>query len=117
MQHSVKILVIVLCILCWANAANFSSAQSFRTVALTGDLPPGMPAGSRFAGFDVPTINNDGRLAFRAALQLTLGVNDNNNSGIWSDGLGPLSLIAREGTQAPGTAAGANFSLFGVTPF
>jgi hypothetical protein len=40
-------------------------------------------------------------------------VTSTNDQGIWSESSGTLALVAREGSQAPGTPAGANFSDFG----
>ena len=40
------------------------------------------------------------------------GVDSTNNAGIWSEGSGSLALVARSGSQAPGTPSGVNFSGF-----
>ena len=37
------------------------------------------------------------------------GVGATNNQGVWSEGSGSLSLVARTGTQAPGAPGGVNF--------
>jgi hypothetical protein len=41
------------------------------------------------------------------------GVDVTNDSGIWSERSGALSLVVREGTQAPGLLAGVTFKSFG----
>ena len=55
-----------------------------------------------------PVLNDAGQVAFRANLAGD-GVDSTNNQGIWSEGSGSLSLVARTGSQAPGAPAGVNF--------
>ena len=54
-------------------------------------------------------LNDAGQSAFRRTLAGT-GVTSTNNQGIWSGGSGELALVARTGSQAPGTASGIRFS-------
>jgi hypothetical protein len=54
--------------------------------------------GALFAGFTLPVINGAGHTAFVGTLQT-----ESNATGIWSEGSGTLSLVAREGFPAPGT--------------
>jgi hypothetical protein len=86
-------------------------------VARSGSHAPGTPAGANFdSEFSYPVINASGRTAFAAGLKTGGGgVTTSNNQGIWSEGSGALALVAREGSQAPGTPAGANFGGFGAT--
>jgi hypothetical protein len=94
-----------------------ASADSVRIAALRDDQAPGAPAGAVFFSqgtgtgtFRAPVINNFGQVAFLASLRLGVGgVTADNNKGIWSEGGGTLHLVAREGEQAPGAPAGANF--------
>jgi hypothetical protein len=82
-----------------------------------GDQAPGAPNGTRFSELNVPVFNNNGAIAFGA--ELTGGdVNSSNAYGIWSDRAGALELVIRGGVgqQAPGTAAGVEFSGFGNPP-
>ncbi len=95
----------------WAERPN-----GLALVARAGDPAPGMPSGVRFDNFydNLPTsdaiaLNDSGHLAFRAAT-IGSGLTTANNVGIWSDASGSLSLTARTGNQAPGTAAGVTFS-------
>jgi hypothetical protein len=86
-------------------------------VARRGNQAPGTPAGVNFIPFfSTPVLNGAGQAAFRGSLTGT-GVTGSNDSGIWSEGGGSgLALVAREGSQAPGTAAGVNFGDFSFTP-
>jgi hypothetical protein len=77
---------------------------------------PGTPAGTVFGGSSGPWIppafsadvsgriafDNNGRVTFQAKLRGDQ-VDDTNNEGIWSDRTGTLTLIVREGAEAPGT--------------
>ena len=69
-------------------------------VARGGDQAPGTPAGTEFSSFGPPVINHSGHVAFRATLA-GIGLTSKNSGGIWSDGDGELTLIARDGSQAP----------------
>jgi formylglycine-generating enzyme required for sulfatase activity len=66
--------------------------------------------GSDSQTFGPPALNNAGRIAFRALLR-GAGVDFANDDGVWSDALGTMALIAREGDQAPGAPAGVTFSV------
>jgi hypothetical protein len=96
-------------------------AAPMRTVALTGQPAPDTTAGATFETFGSyihpqdqyvyggAVLNDAGQIAFRANLTGT-GVDSANYQGIWSEGSGSLSLVARTGSQAPGAASGVNFS-------
>ena len=91
----------------------------FDTVALTGQAAPGTSAGEVFSSFSnaPPILNSQGQTAFTAFLAGP-GVDGLNATGIWSEGSGSLSLVARAGDQAPGTSAGQEFStLFAIAGF
>jgi hypothetical protein len=82
-------------------------------IAREGSQAPGTPNGVQFTFFFyAPVINAAGQTAFHAGLKGS-GVDSTNNAGIWSEGSGILALLAREGSQAPGTASGVNFYSFG----
>ena len=100
-----------------------SHAAAVRTVALSGQPATGTPAGVDYSGFGAhfvttipaeifrgPVINDAGQVAFRANLA-GAGVNSTNNQGIWSEGSGSLSLVARTGIAAPSAPDGVNFGL------
>jgi len=40
------------------------------------------------------------------------GVNATNQSGIWAEAAGSVTLVARTGSQAPGLPSGRNFTAF-----
>ena len=91
----------------------------FRTVALSGQQPPGTPPGARFLRFGSEANASFDRALIRAALEPNAGgVDSLNDSGIWSfdkfrrpDPL-ELHLVALEGSQAPGAPSGAVFDDF-----
>ncbi|MEZ6191242.1 MAG: hypothetical protein R3C45_08120, partial [Phycisphaerales bacterium] len=89
------------------------AAITYDTVALSGEDAPGTTAGVIFSSFSgSPVLNDLGQTAFNGFLAGT-GVNTFNDSGIFSDSTGTLSLVAREGVAAPGTAAGVRFLSLG----
>jgi len=87
-----------------------ASAQvTFRKVAVTDD--PASVSGVTFLSFEDPFVDALGRAAFEATLQGT-GVSAANNDAIFSEGGGAgLTMLAREGDEAPGKAPGA-FTVF-----
>lgn len=80
-------------------------------VARGGDAAPGAGDGVSFTSFAFsdPVLNNQGEIAFQADLTGS-GVTGTNNTAIFSDAGGVLSLVAREGDSAPGTGGGETFS-------
>lgn len=104
----------------------FSAAgNDLRTVAISNQRAPGTSSGNVFGSFRQPVLNNLGQTAFSAGLAIGLGDAGNfNSSGIWSESNGSLSLVARDGFQAPDAPAGHVFyglsdessSTFGRTP-
>ncbi len=82
-----------------------------RTVAVTGQAVPGLPAGVNWQSFAETNLTNAGQVAFRAKISGT-GVAAANDSGIWSEGLGPLGLVVREGQLFPGSSTEAYSELF-----
>ena len=89
------------------------SAGSTELVVRHGDNAPGEPGGLVFLGFEPPTLNDNGQLAFLAAVSDTDQGNELKES-IWSGTPGNMNLIAIEGAQAPDTGAGVIFE--GVPP-
>ncbi len=84
-------------------------AATVRTVALSGKQAPGSLSGVNYSGFNSPVLNDAGKTAFRGTLTGS-GIDATNDVGIWSEGSGSLALVAREGSQAPGTPSGVNYS-------
>lgn len=68
--------------------------------------------GAKFVAFSDPVINASGKIAFRATLKNAPGVPVGTLVGLWSDGLAPLSVVARQGSQPPGTNTGVKFNAF-----
>jgi hypothetical protein len=93
-------------------------AGDLTRIAREGSQAPGTATGSLFGPFDDPTINNPvinnaGHTAFLAKLRVGTGdVVLLTDAGIWSEGRGSLSLVARAGSQAPGTPIDSKFSFF-----
>ncbi|XAL99601.1 hypothetical protein OT109_18730 [Phycisphaeraceae bacterium D3-23] len=85
-------------------------------VARAGDAAPGTGPGVVFDGFNNPFLNAAGQVAFEATLDGT-GVDDTNDRGMWSQGSGSLELIARSGSNAPGTDTGVLFRAFSSPVF
>lgn len=93
-------------------------------VARGGAQAPGAPSGAAFLAtpgpftlpFSAPVLGDAGALAFIGRLATGAGgVTVENDTGIWyRSGQGALSLLAREGAQAPGAPPGAVFSRSGI---
>jgi hypothetical protein len=77
-----------------------------------GGPGPNVGAGVNFSSLGSPVINAAGEIAFRGDLTGT-GVNSANDSGIWSTAGGTLTVVAREGSGAPGLNLGLGGALFG----
>jgi hypothetical protein len=94
-------------------------------VALGNTQAPGAPVGATFAkntlvlGADRSWgLSSHGNFGFQALLNTGPGgVTSANQHGLWVRVGGNVSLVAREGSQAPGLAAGVNFSNSGANPF
>lgn len=100
-------------VLSWTPA---EAAVIYRTVALASTAAPGTPNSVNFGGFNLPTLNASGHTTFAALLRDGGVVTSVNDEGLWSEGSGTLTLIAREGSPAPGTPEGTYFGqivLFG----
>ena len=81
---------------------------SLELVARAGDPAPGLGEAVYFDTFTNALINGAGQTSFFAKL-IGPDVDDINDGSIWSEGPGSHVMVAREGSQAPGTAEGANF--------
>jgi len=80
-------------------------------VTVTGNAAPGT-GGATFQTLTSPAFNDAGQTGFLGFLA-GAGVGAANNEGIWSEGGGPLALVAREGNAAPGAGAGVTFGPLG----
>jgi len=93
------------------------SAQTSRLVAREGETAPGTD-NARFGSFGfLPVAFNDaGDIALSASLVQNIGgVTDESDTGIWTSQGNQLTLLAREGSDAPGTQ-GADFDEFRSEP-
>lgn len=90
------------------------SSGGVSLIARKGDPAPETPAGVNLGSLDFPPFgpaifSDGGETAFVASLS-GAGVDASNDAAIFSGGSsGSLSLVAREGDAAPGTAAGVSF--------
>ena len=85
------------------------SGNAATPIVMVGDDAPDTEAGVTFNEFDErPVFNDAGQISFKAKVSGP-GTNGNNSTGIWSNANGPLTLIAREGTQATDLADGVLF--------
>jgi hypothetical protein len=80
----------------------------------SGSHAPGTAEGVKFFGFNGLEVNDLADSAFNALLTGT-GVSRQNDTGIWAERSGHLTLIAHEGSQAPGLPNGVNFGNFMLT--
>jgi hypothetical protein len=85
------------------------------TTTVPGAGSPGLPAGSTFRRFAVPTLAGDGTIAF-SAWASNLAPTSTWANGIWSDRAGALELISLVGQQVPGRPVGETFRELSVTP-
>lgn len=85
--------------------------EDFETVALSGGQVPGAAPGVVFKGFETPSLNALGEVAFIGDIDLlSPGINTPNDRGVYKGAPGSLSEVIREGDQAPGAAQGVVFS-------
>jgi hypothetical protein len=88
-------------------------AESLALVARAGSQAPGLSGGVNYNELAPSTaINSAGHVAFVAGL--TGDSSTLYQDGIWSDRSGAMDLVARRGSQAPGTPAGVSFELFRI---
>jgi len=81
-------------------------------VALSGTPAPGTATGAAFEVLSAPQIDASGRTMFSGNVA-GAGINSENNTGLWIERGGTLSLVLHEGEAAPGFPNGATFvSLF-----
>lgn len=90
------------------------SAQEIHLITRTGSPAPG--TASTFANLGDPVYNGYLDLAFQGTLTIGIGgVTASNANGIWFTPPSPdgsLSLVVRQGSQAPGCPPGATFNTF-----
>lgn len=88
-----------------SGSSTWSEGSGSLALVVTGGMQaPGLPNGVTFSRsqYDVQglVLNDAGQTAFGASA---------GSRGIWSEGTGSLTLVARGGDQAPGAPSGVNF--------
>ncbi len=102
----------------WANLANTGSLVLVAQIGSAAPGANGTPGPALFSVLMDPVFNNNGDVAFGATLKVATGtVTAATENGIWASSSGTLSLLAREGSPAPGiTSTGSGtvtFASFG----
>jgi hypothetical protein len=110
-------LAVLGCLLAAASSVRASTSFTCDRIIVQGDAAPGTEPGTVFSplvdGYfpNVPTLDGAGHVSLVARLEGP-AVTTTNDLGIWSMIPGSLSLIARTGETAPGSAPGAVFAGF-----
>jgi hypothetical protein len=92
-------------------AGNLAGPQ---LVARAGNAAPGTAAGVNYSDLNfTPVINDAGQVAYHAILAGT-GVTAANDDAMYVGSFVGPQLVAREGSAAPGTPAGVEYSFFNV---
>jgi hypothetical protein len=81
----------------------------YQNVALTGQPALGLPAGVNYSTLSLPAINNAGQVVYIASFDGP-GVTAANNLGHFAGDFSGPQLVARMGSNPPGTAAGVIFA-------
>jgi len=93
-----------------------AEGQSFQytPVVLSGQQAAGAPAGAQYGATHAPVITPSGQIAFYELLKIGPGgVTSSNEFALFGpDSSGALTMLAREGDQAHGTAAGTKYQEF-----
>jgi hypothetical protein len=100
----------------WVDSGTDLGGGMPELVARTGSPSPdagGVTIGPTFLTLGDPVLNANDAMAFRGTLTVGSGeATAATASGLWCDSTGVLSLVARQGAQAPGCATGVVFSGF-----
>jgi hypothetical protein len=102
-------LAVALCAILIGSLSSTLYANPLRTVALSGTPAAGTPAGAAFDIFSAPQIDAFGRTMFSANVAGD-GIVETNETGVWVERDGGLSLVLREGDAAPGFPTGTVFT-------
>ena len=91
----------------WAD----NSSGTLQLIARTGNAAPGTDG--TFISLSDPIYNDNEAVAFRGVLKLGSGQAAAGTAAVvWSNSSGALSLVGRQGSQAPGCPAGVTFGGF-----
>lgn len=92
-----------------------SDNSGLQLVAREGALAAGVPGDAVFGGFSNPLIDQQAGVAFGGSLvSNNSSVTTLNDTGIWTNTSGQLTLIAREGNSVHPRLPGVHFSEFSV---
>lgn len=78
------------------------AGQAAEIVVRTGNPAPGTEA--VFDSLSAPVLNAEGQIMFLGVLR-GMGVDSENDRGLWKEGAAGIELVAREGDPAPGMDA------------
>ena len=96
----------------WVYTTTLGNAPRLREGSLATGAGPGVFFDELPRTFSMTAdFGSSAAIALRGSLRGS-GVSDQNNSGIWLSRQGSLSMVAREGDQAPRLPAGAVFASF-----
>lgn len=84
--------------------AGIFAGNSPALIVTTGEDAPGIP-GAKFKVLSDPVISPGGDFAFSASVA-GVGIKPTNDLGVWMNTNGSLTLVLREGSQAPALPAG-----------
>lgn len=96
-------------------AGIFVGSASAPTLLAAAGKPAPDVTDAVFAAFKDPVLAHDGATAVLATIANAPGkkvVTPATNQGIWTNAFGPLSLLARKGSQAVGAPTGAKWTAF-----
>lgn len=88
---------------------------SLSVVVRGGEAAPGLGMDVNHWAFGIPTANASGQIAFKGVL-MGAGVESTNSDCIFSEGMGTITPLAREGDQADGLPADLLFGNFQGSP-
>ncbi|MEX2317937.1 MAG: dockerin type I repeat-containing protein [Pirellulales bacterium] len=89
--------------------AETRTLQELTPIVIGGNAAPGVAGGAFLTVNSNFRANRKGEVLFRAMLADGQDVNDNNNSGLWTNAGGNISLVSRKGDIAPGAPEGMRF--------
>lgn len=81
---------------------------SLTLAARTGTSAPGV-SGATFSSLNVPWSSHDGNSMVFSGVMSGAGINAFNSSALWVGAPGSLTMVARQGNQAAGFAAGITY--------
>jgi hypothetical protein len=90
------------------------NSSGLRAVALPGQPAPGVAGDAKFTEFAKEAVLGNGGDVVFAATIAGKDVTENNDTGIWKESKGQVSLVAREGDRVPVATGDVYFTGFGA---